>query len=216
MTNRMPKLYGLIAAVTVTGLVAACGGGSPTASPPTHTPTGAEVEYLERVTAAAKVSQEERFGPVDEALNTTWPTRERLLSTLREADIEGSQERAVQRFEQLVPPEQYREDHERWLTFLRDESRDSGVMQAVDNEDLVALVVAQVQGRLESRRVFARLSPGFCRALARDLMGQLIPRAFCGDGEPLPGGDYGPSSLGFSNSLWSSSDPVWGPFPCPP
>ena len=126
-----------------------------------------EVEYLERLGAAeAKIG--EVVNSIGEALDQSWHTRGLILGVLKEADISGTLKTVLGDVEQLNPPDRFRADHERFVQFLRDEGIPySGEHdRAVDDGDLVGVVVGRARLLAARGRVDIEVSPVFNIALS--------------------------------------------------
>ena len=207
--NRLVIGLVLLAAVTI----AACSGSGDEESPEA-TATGPavqsddETQYVEQV-AAIDVLIVEKVGSIGEALATTWPTKERLLSVLGDADVSGTFEAMVQQAEQLEAPERYQSDHDSYLQFLRDgllRSRDFD--QAIDDSDLVAVQLAQTDLFLSRTRLLVEASPAFCQAA---LDSELPPS--CASAEPPAGGAYGAELYAIFRLYAAEFNPRVGAFP---
>ena len=119
-------------------VAAGCGSAQPTATPtasstetpePTTTTTPAQASTLASDLSDAEAEYLEDISPIDrtfgdllasisEALRTTWPTRERLLDVLGEADVSATFAAARRQAEQLSPPDKFGTDHSKYLEFL--------------------------------------------------------------------------------------------------
>ena len=181
-------------------ILSACGSSEPTATP-TPEPvaqdsvdlSGGEDQYLEAIASIDRKFRDVLVS-IGEALSTTWPTRERLLDVLGEADVSGKLEDAHQQAEQLSPPESLRPDHSLYMRFMEEAGghiRDHD--QAVQAGDLVSVFVRRAHAFVARGKMIRAVSPAFCDALTRDPPGGGPPhRSFCnGEGGELPGGEYG-------------------------
>ena len=128
---------------------------------------------------------------ISEALSTTWPTRERLLGVLGEAEISVVFDTTRQQVEQLAPPETFLSDHEAYLDF----TRGAGTFfiehdQAVGDGDLVAIFMARAHALVARERLIRTASAPFCLTLMTQGDDESIPPV-CDPNESLPGGEYG-------------------------
>ena len=222
-------------------LLVACGGREPTPTPtstpiptatpeptatatPTPTPTLAspsspldglsdtEAEYLAAVTSIDG-AMGQVIESISEALSTTWPTRERLLDVLGEAEVSVVFDSAQRQFEQLDPPQVFRSDHERFLEFMGGTSpylREHD--QAVQDGDLVGIFIARAHAIVARQIVALDVSPAFCVAL----FGQeedAPPPPFCDQNKSLPGGEYGVAIHGALERYGGEFNPRVGSFP---
>ena len=136
MTIRYLALVG--SALILLMIAVACGSSEPAATPtsepsatPTLTPTPAseaqgsadlgpaEVQYLEAI-ASIDGAFRDVLVSISEALSITWPTRERLLDVLGEADVSGKLEATRRQAEQLSLPDSLGPDHRRYMRMIDD------------------------------------------------------------------------------------------------
>ena len=197
-------------ALALVALVAVACGTSATATPlptptatatptplPTPTPVAetssatdlnlAEAEYLEQLRSAVNLfaSKNEAFR---EAFARTYALPQPLFATLKEAGAGTAFIESLEALEQLDPPERFQADHQRVVESYREYVRvDAEFGRAIDNEDLVALNLANAQlaeiGGLNN----LGLPVSVCQALAPPDS----PFDQCAPSEPLPGGEYG-------------------------
>ncbi len=195
-------------------VAAGCGSAQPTATPtasstetpePTTTTTPAQASTLASDLSDAEAEYLEDISPIDrtfgdllasisEALRTTWPTRERLLDVLGEADVSATFAAARKQVEQLSPPDKFGPDHSRYLEFLNEATpylHDHD--QAVQGGDLVGVFVGRAHAFVARGKMRRGVSAGFCNALTHGAPEGAPTRSpFCGgEGEQLPGGEYG-------------------------
>ena len=145
--------------------------------------TPAETQYLDRLDAG--VSRiEAAFDAVGRDLRQTYPTRERLMSSLRQADAFGAVRALLDDLRQAEPPERFRADHAGLVGLLSDLATTSNLTQALENDDLVGVSLACKDFLVGMGRVAQQATRPFCRAAA---FGN--PGATCDD--DVPGGEYG-------------------------
>lgn len=139
--------------VALAVVAAACGSGSEEAeevaslrtATPAGTPTVAEQAYLDEVESAAGLLLE-NFARFAEVMSEVFPTRGALLGALTEAGAGTAFDSGLAAMEALEPPERFRDEHELALDSLREFQRlDRQVGQAVEDADLVAFALANVQ-----------------------------------------------------------------------
>lgn len=144
----------ILFALLLVALVAfvACGSDSsseteadgPTATP-AGTPTAAEQAYLDEVENAAGLLLE-NFAHFAEVMNGLFATRGALFGALEEAGAGTAFDSGLAAMEALQPPERFLDEHELAVDSLREFQRlDRQVGQAVEDADLVAFALANVQ-----------------------------------------------------------------------
>ena len=122
-------------------------------------------------------------------LNQTWPTRERFLSVLREADLPAAQDHFLQEVQELDPPERFRQDHESLVLFLTEQTEylTKFYYQTLEDNDLVPFVVGRANIGVAQQLLLLDVSGPFCRTLFPAVPGPTR----CDTGEPASGGAYG-------------------------
>lgn len=184
------KYKWFLGAALVSALIVACGGSSDsspavTARPTDQPLTDAESAYLEDITAIDAIIGAKLIA-VDDALESTWPTRGRLLSVQADAEFYITIETMLQQAEEIEPPDRFAADHELYVQSLREtfvlaQEHD----QELADEDLVAAVLALQAGWQSRATLLLQVSPQFCDAVNPDRNG-----ASCQSFD-LPGGSYG-------------------------
>ena len=178
------RVKGLFLGVTLLSLIAlaACSGSEE---------SEAEVRYLNEI-GAIDARMGDALDSIGDALNTTWPTRSRLIEVLEEMDILAILATQGQEANQVSPPVRFRSDHERYLQFLNEATpiaRDH--QRAVDNEDVLAIFMGRARFLLNRNRMLDASSPAFCQGLAPPDAPPDEVAVNCGGAEGLPGGVYG-------------------------
>lgn len=193
--------------------LAACGGSGNSDSPEATATESvalseAETQYLEQV-AAIDATLGEKIVAIDVALSTTWPTRQRLLAVLRDADIGGTFQTMVAGAEQLEAPDVFQSDHDSYLQSLRASlplSHD--FEQALDDGDLVGVQLIRTELLLSRGRLLIETSSTFCQAA---LQSGVSPG--CASAEPPPGGAFGAALQGIFRRYVTEFDPRVSAFP---
>ena len=150
----------------------------------------AEIEYLDAIRSINGV-MDEAMDSISEALQTTWPTRERLLDVLGEADISVIFDATRGQVEQLDPPDTFDSDHDRFLEFIRG----TGPLlrehdQAVEDGDLVAIFTTRAHSLVARERLIRSASAPFCLTLtSQDEAASTT--LVCDPSQSLPGGEHG-------------------------
>ena len=162
----MPKAF-IFVSILVALVAFACGSDSdePEAVPTAAgTPTDAEQAYLDDVAGVA-VLIGEKFAHFGEIIDQVFPTREALFGALAEAGAGTAFDSGLEALEALEPPERFREEHELALDGLRELQRvDRQVGEAVENNDIIAFALANVQLGAVSVTSALQHSELFCRA----------------------------------------------------
>ena len=142
-----------------------------------------EADYLDKLDTAVSAI-EDKFGKVGRALSQSYPTRERLLSALAEADVSGAVEALSDQLSSTDPPERFRPDHEALVAMLESLPTAGRFDELLEKEDLVAISLARKDFLLGMGRVAQQSSRPFCDTAA---FGN--PETVCDD--DVPGGEYG-------------------------
>ncbi len=168
----MPKIFLFVLLPVALVVFVACGSDSdgpdvvadgPTATP-AGTPTAAEQAYLDEVEGAALLIAE-NFAHFGRVMDSVFPTRGALFGALAEAGAGTAFDDGLAAMEALDPPERFREEHELALDGLREFQRvDRQVGQAVEDIDLVAFALANVQLSTLSVELPLQHSVAFCLA----------------------------------------------------
>ena len=150
--------------------------------------TAGEQEYLDQVFVNS-VNFGETFDFIGDALNQTWPTRERFLGVLKEADLPAAQNNFLQEVQKLVPPERFKQDQESLVLFLTEQTEylTKFYYQTLDDNDLVPFVVGRANIGVAQQRLLLNVSGPFCRTLFPATPGPVQ----CHTGESASGGAYG-------------------------
>ena len=115
------------------------------AATPAGAPTAAEQAYLDEVENAAGLLLE-NFAQFAEVMNGVFATRGALFGALEEAGAGTAFDSGLAAMEALEPPERFLDEHELAVDSLREFQRlDRQVGQAVEDADLVAFALANVQ-----------------------------------------------------------------------
>ena len=179
-----------LGAALVSALLVACGGSSDGTTavpgrPPDQALTEAEAAYFEEIAAIDAIIGAKLI-VVDIALDTSWPTRGRLLSVQADAEFYITIETMLQQAEEIEPSDRFAADHELYVQSLRDTfvfAREHD--EALADEDLVAAVLALQDGWQSRATLLLQVSPQFCDAVNPDRNGASCQRF------DLPGGSYG-------------------------
>ena len=128
------------------------------------TPTAAEQAYLDEL-EGVRMLIGEKFAHFGEVIGRVYPTRGALFEALEEAGAGTAFDAGLAAMEALEPPERFRDEHALALDGLREFQRvDREVGQAVEDNDLVAFALANVQlGRLGVENPLQHFST-FCLA----------------------------------------------------
>ena len=167
----MSKIFLFVFLPVVLLTFVACGSDSngeaetdrPTATP-AGTPTAAEQAYLDDVEGIEMLIAQ-NFARFGEVMNSVFPTRGALFGALKEAGAGTAFDDGLAAMEALDPPERFREEHELALDGLREFQRlDREVGQAVEDNDLVAFALANVQLGVLAVESPLQHSEAFCLA----------------------------------------------------
>ena len=145
--------------------------------------TSAESQYLDRLNAGAS-RIEAAFDAVGRDLSQTYPTRERLMGALRQADTGGAVRALLEELRQLAPPERFRTDHEGLVGFLSDLATTGNFDQTLEDDDLVGASLARKDFLVGMGRLAQGSLPPFCRAAAFGDANAIFD-------DDVPGGEYG-------------------------
>ena len=195
------------AVLLLTAVIAvACGGTSPEPTPtptPTLTPTAtpsptptppaaglseAEERYVNQVKAARALTRS-KFENFSQVFSQTWPLREQLISTLLEAGVGTTFTDSLEAFQQIEPPERFRNVHTAIVAIYGELVRlDGEAADSVREGDLAGFVLANGKlGEVASEGIMA-LPGELCEALYS--VGDEQRRS-CAPTGTLPGGEYG-------------------------
>ncbi|MCH7811480.1 MAG: hypothetical protein IH958_02520 [Chloroflexi bacterium] len=205
----------VVAAITLVACGSSGSGDTPestaTQLPPAaaSTPTAAERAYLAEIAAISNEIDGKVVG-IDEALETSWPTRGRLFSVLGEAEINATFSAMLQRAEQLAPPESHRPDQEAYLQYLRQQVQLSEAFEeAIGDEDLVSTFLTISEFFLGRTRLLLQASPNFCEQLES---GE-AESGLCTSSQLPPGGAYGAELQTILRGYVAEFSPRVGVFP---
>ena len=198
----------------VVTLVAACGGSNDDSAPtPTATLTSEESAYLNGV-QAADAHVRDLMTEIGEALNSTWPIRERLFQVMSESDLTGAYESTLRDREQLSPPNRFEADHERLLALSHtvvDLSRHHDA--AIARQDLVDVFITRARFGVARGNFFYESSPAFACGASPEDLGVPFYDFTCGQQEPLPGGVYGEQLFKVMRKVEADFSPRVSSFP---
>ena len=196
--------------------LAACGGSdNDDTARPTATPAATEdialsepeEQYLKDM-AAIDTRIGAKVVAVDIALNTTWPTRGRLISVMQDADVGATFDTMLKEVERLVPPDRFRSDHDLYVQSLQDSlALSEDFARALADEDLVATYLIRADLFLTRTSLLLAASPAFCDAALR------VISPGCESAEPLPLGAYGAELRSIVRRFTAEFDPRVGSFP---
>ncbi len=168
----MPKIFLLVLLLVALVAFVACGSDSdgpdveadgPT-STPAGTPTAAEQAYLDEFEGVNMLIFQ-NFAQFGEVMDGLFPTRGALFGALAEAGAGTAFDDGLAAMEALDPPERFREEHELALDGFREFQRvDRQVGQAVEDNDLVAFALANVQLGTLTVELPLQHSEAFCLA----------------------------------------------------
>lgn len=178
----------------------------PTATP-AGTPTANEQAYLEDVSAAAALI-DEQFAKFRTVFNGVYETRGALIFALQQAGVGTAFDSSLAAMEALEPPERFRNEHDLALDGLREfQQADKEIGQAIEGEDLIAFALANFKlGRLSSSIPLGHTEV-FCLARFTN-----VPH-LCERPDFSSSSGYGAELYAILSTIDSEIGPAWGVLP---
>ncbi len=148
-------------------VVSAC---SSAAAEPTATATNSgnqrEVEFYLQSIENNAVQVTAAFARIDEQLSKVWPTKDSLLDAFSDSDLSQEIISSLGAVVQLLPPDEFEEEHlilQSAAKTVVEYSRQ--FEQALQDRDLVGVVVAKANFVVSYKRMLMTVSPRLCSAL---------------------------------------------------
>jgi len=143
-----------------------------------------EAAYLESV-SDVQAGVEDGFDRVGEALASSYNTREVLFSAIRDVGYQEAATSALTLAEAIVPPEEFSDEHERWLAHRRlAVDKATEIAESIEVQDLQAMFAVFTALDQDWASIVASGHREFCLAVSQS-------PTFCPAPDDLPGGAYG-------------------------
>jgi hypothetical protein len=151
--------------VTV-GFIAGCDSGESAADADEAAGAAAEKEaYLEQL-GESRDGVVNAIGDVGRSLESAWPTRQRLVTLLQEADFRNALGQLRTDVEAIDPPPAYASDHDRIVqAFVAIDDMGERWDRALAQEDLLSVAAFTAEMEVLYARMLADVSPSICQAL---------------------------------------------------
>ena len=173
----MARLVAIAMTLVTVGFIAGCGSGDTNADAVEAAgPTAEEEAYLELL-GEGRDELVAAFNQVNPALESAWPTRQRLVTLLQEADFRNILGRLRADAEAIDPPGAYASDHDRVVeAFVAIDEMAERWERALAQQDVLSVAALTAEMEVIYARMLVDVPPTLCRALRVGEVGNLCPR----------------------------------------